>query len=143
MREVISLEGVAERILSVSPSGLKIYDLQEAPIESSPLQTLVRSAEYRVRFVDEYDPSELQQKINTLLSQERIIKIHIRKNKKHVTDLRPMIHGLALDEDNHLIAHLATGGQGNVRIEDVIEELGMQGIHYNAHRYKLHVEAYR
>lgn len=143
LREIIPLEGIIERILAVSPTGLKIYTIQNASVESSALQTLVRSAEYRVKFVDEFDSDTLQQKINALLAQDRIIKVHIRKRRKHITDLRPMIHELKLDENQHLIAHLATGGQGNVRLEDIIEELGMQDIHYNAHRYHLHVEAYR
>lgn len=143
LREVITLEGVAERILAVSPRGLKIYDIKIADVDSAALQTLVRSAEYRVQFVDDFNPDALQQKIDELLAQDRIVKVHIRKRRKHVTDLRPMIHELKLDENNHLIAHLSTGGQGNVRLEDVIEELGMQDTHYNAHRYKLYVEAYR
>lgn len=143
LREIIPLEGIIERILAVSPTGLKIYTIQNASVESAALQTLVRSAEYRVKFVDEFDSDTLQQKINALLAQDRIIKVHIRKRRKHITDLRPMIHELKLDENQHLIAHLATGGQGNVRLEDIIEELGMQDIHYNAHRYHLHVEAYR
>ena len=143
LRESISLEGVAEKLLAVSPGGLKIYNIEEAILTSSPLQNLVRSAEYRVSFMDDIDRSELQHKIDDLLAQDRIIKTHVRKHKKHISDLRPMIHDLTIDGHGHLIAHLATGGQGNVRLEHIMEELQIQDAFFKAHRYKLHIEPYR
>src|SRR5215831_6139020 len=48
LREAISLEGLAERILASSPSGLRIFEIREVPVRSSALQTLVRRAEYRI-----------------------------------------------------------------------------------------------
>lgn len=143
LREAIDLAGLAERLLAVSPAGLTIQDITEVDVKSPTLQQMVVGAKYRVTFIDPIDYDDLQGRIDSLLAQDRIIKEYMRKRRKNVIDLRPLIHELYIDEHNDLIADLSAGDRGNVRLEDVLENLGMGDVHYHAHRFELRIESYR
>jgi radical SAM-linked protein len=142
LREEIDLDSVKERLEAVSPDGLRIYDIDTGDIHGAPLQTLVRSAEYRITFIDPVPRSELEAQVQRVLDAERIIKVRQRKRRKTSMDLRPLIHELYIDDSGDLIAHLATGERGNLRPEALIEELGLDGYHYHMHRFHLHLDQY-
>ena len=143
LREVIPLDGLIERLLAVSPAGLRIYAIEDAPIRSPALQTLVTGAAYRIHFVDPIPPPDLQTRVDDLLGQERIVQVKMRRNRKQVTDLRPLIYALEIDDAGDLIATLATGERGNMRPQDVIEHLGLSEVHHTLHRFRLDIEDYR
>ncbi|MEQ8677622.1 MAG: TIGR03936 family radical SAM-associated protein [Aggregatilineales bacterium] len=143
LREEIALEGLQETILSVSPQGLEIYHLEEIPQNSPALQQRVSRASYRVRFTDPINRAEIEGKIEALLASERIVKEYTRKNRKNYLDLRPLIYAVHLDENDHLIADLSAGDRGNVRIEDILEQLELGDVHYAAHRFSLTIDTYR
>jgi radical SAM-linked protein len=138
-REVISLEGLAERILAISPSGLQIFDIREVPIRSPALQTLVRSAEYRIHFENEMDYHSLQEKVSDILRAESLYRERERKDKVVTVNLRPLICDLRLDEQGDLIAHLVVGEQGNVRPDEVLAEMGLADEPVSVHRFALHL----
>lgn len=141
LKERISLNNFIETISMVSPDGLRLYAVVEVPIKSPALQTLVQSADYRIQFDQDIDRERLQQRIKSILDLKNIFITKTRKNKKTAIDLRPMIHSLTLDENGDLIAHIAAGDRGNVRLEDLINELlPEQNIHYNAHRFRLYLD---
>ena len=140
LKEIVTIDDVLERIRAVSPQGLRVYHIREANIYSPALQTLVRSAEYRITFLDSVAITELQQRIQTLLSQATIMKSVERKNRKSAVDLRSLIYDLQLDAEGHLIAHLAAGEQGSIRTEDILHQLNLDGIPFTAHRLRLHIE---
>ncbi len=140
LKEVIPIDEVVARLQAVSPQGLRIYEIKEANIYSPALQTLVRSAEYRIRFIDPVDLVSLQHRIDALLGQSTILKAVQRKNRKSSVDLRQLIYELYLDESGNLIAHLAAGEQGSIRAEDILRELDLGEITFTAHRLRLHIE---
>jgi radical SAM-linked protein len=144
LREVLpNLDGIAERIMAVAPDGLKVYRVDDVPVNSPPLQTLVRSAEYRIRFVDEdVQMEDIQHKINALLAQEQILKVVERKRKRTAFDIRPLIIRLHIDEHQNLIAHLATGERGNLRPDEVLEQMGLGDVHVEMHKYLMHLDDY-
>ena len=143
LREEIQLEGLKETILSVSPQGLEIYHIEEILPNSPALQQRVSRASYRVQFSDPINRAEIEGKIETMLASERIIKEYTRKNRKNYLDLRPLIYAVYLDENDHLIADLSAGDRGNVRIEDILEQLELSDVHYAAHRFSLSIDTYR
>ncbi len=143
LRTPIALEGVVEQLLAVSPNGLKIYTINEVPVDNPSLQQLVSRAKYRVILKDDVDYTTIQQKIDALLAADRIIKEYMRKRRKNYIDLRPLIYGIHLDENNHLIMDLSAGDRGNVRLQDIMENLGLDNVHYSAHRYSLTIDTYR
>ncbi len=141
--ELATLDGLKERIESVSPDGLVVYKIEAVSPRSPALQPLVQSAEYRITLHDPVD--NLHERVAKLLASEQILKVRVRrKNKrKSVTDLRPLIYDLTVDDNGDLLAHLATGERtGNLRPEDLLEELGLQDVHCSVHRYRLHIDEY-
>lgn len=141
LKEVIELDGVRERLLSASPPGLEIYKIESIDLRYPTLQNLVESAEYRIRFLSEVPETALvQQRISDLLARSKIIKETDRKGRRHVTDLRPLIYHLSIDETGDLIAHIAVGDHGNVRPEDILRELQLDQLHHSVHRQKLHIQ---
>ena len=139
LREPISLEGLKERIAAVSPAGLPVYAIEDVPVRSPALQTLVRSAEYRIQFDDNVDRDTLREKIAALLAAESVATTRDRKGKSIEVDIRPLIHDLRIDGASNLIAHLAVGNQGNLRPDQVVEHLGLADGYYTVHRFRLHL----
>ncbi|PJF30136.1 MAG: hypothetical protein CUN52_04835 [Phototrophicales bacterium] len=142
LREPLAdLADVPERIMAVSPEGLRVHGVIAVPIDMPAPQTLIRSAEYRI-VLDDISHDDLTSRIAGLLSRERIIIESERNGRRTVTDLRPMIRALYIGEDNTLYAHLDTGERGNLRPHDVLEHLGLSEQVVSVHRYKLHLENY-
>ena len=140
LRERIDLceDELRGRLLSVSPQGLTVSALIEVDTRSSTLHSLVESAEYRIQFLDDIDHRDLQRRIDELLSRESIIIDRVRRRKRSVMDIRPLILGLRLDSNSDLIAHLSVGDRGNLRPDQVMEHLGLSDVHHDVHRFKLH-----
>lgn len=128
-----------ERLLSVSPNGLAISAIVEVDTRAATLHSLVNSAEYRIRFLDGVDRQELQRKIDDLLSRESIIVDRVRRRKRSVMDIRPLIVGLQLESNDDLVAHLSVGERGNLRPDQLMEHLGLSASHHSVHRFKLHM----
>ena len=126
------------RLLSVSPKGLTIGAIVEVDTRASTLHSLVNSAEYRIKFHDDIDRRDLQRTIDELLSRDSIIVDRVRRRKRSVMDIRPLILGLQLDSNDSLVAHLSVGERGNLRPDQLMEHLGLSGTHHSVHRFKLH-----
>jgi radical SAM-linked protein len=140
LREPISLDGLVERLAAVSPAGLPIYSITDVGPRSPTLQTRVRSAEYRIEFDDEVNRETLRQKITAILSADAITASKDRKGKSVDVDIRPLIYDLTVDAQGNLIAHLAVGSQGNLRPDQIVEQLGLAAHYYRAHRVRLHLD---
>ena len=56
LRKIVLLEEVLPRLHAVSPTDLEIRSARAVPVRSPSLPTLVRSAEYRIRFPDGLPP---------------------------------------------------------------------------------------
>jgi radical SAM-linked protein len=140
LRERIDFDDLPERIMAVSPAGLYVYDIQEVALYENALETEIESAEYRITFVDPIDTETLRERVENIMSQERIMKVERnRRGKKSAYDLRPLIHDLRVDEAGILWAHVATGTRGNVRTDLLLSELGMDDVLVHVHRTKLHI----
>ena len=135
LKEVISLDGLPEQLRNVSPIGLDIYKIQPLQISYPALQTLVHSTEYRIHFPDPVP--DLQQRVDDLLARDRIIKKVPGKRRTQVYDLRPLIYNVHVDETGDLIAEVAVGDWGNVRPDDLMNELNLGRHFYTVHRQRL------
>ncbi len=127
-----------DQLLAVSPPGLTIQAIAEVDPRAATLHSLVDSAEYRIRFLDDIDPACLRQKIADIMGRESIIVDRIRKRKRSVMDIRPLILDLYLDPSDDLIAHLSVGDRGNLRPDQIIELMSLQHLHHSVHRFRLH-----
>lgn len=136
-----TLAHLKANLQAVSPDGLRIINVAEVPARSATLQTLIRSAEYRFTFVDSVDRVDVQTKIDTILAAEEILREKkAKRGKVKTVNVRPLIYGLTLEDDGTLTAHLASGDQGNLRPDVLLEEMGLSDVHVNIHRLRLHLE---
>ncbi len=126
------------RLLEVSPQGLTIESIFDVDPRSSTMQSLIISAEYRIQFLDSIDVDCLRGKISDILSRESIIVERLRKRKRSVMDVRPLILALYLDEAGDMIAHLSVGDRGNMRPDHLLELMELENLYHTIHRYKLH-----
>jgi radical SAM-linked protein len=140
MRASISLDGLVERLLATSPSGLRIYRVDEVPVRSPTLQTLVRSSEYRIELDEDVDRPALEKRIAQLLQQTKVILMRERKGQAVPTDVRPLIHDVKLDSNGDLLAHLAVGDQGNLRPDELGTLLELGDAVVSVHRFRLHID---
>ena len=140
LKEIITLDGVVERLTAVSPDGLKIFKIEDVDIYEPALQTRVRSAEYHVHFESEIDLNDVQTRIQELLARETILKSVKRKRRTIEYDLRPLIYQMALESTGDLIMQIAVGAQGNLRPDDALQELGLDDTHHRIHRARLVLE---
>lgn len=141
LRQAIELDDLRERLLAVSPPGLEIYRIEAINPRQPALQTLVHSALYRIRFDKPLDSRVITPRIDELLARKSIIKTTERKGRKSVSDLRPLIYHLEVDEHGDLIARVAVGEHGNVRPEDILRELDLLESPYTVHRQKLFLDS--
>ncbi|MCY3781117.1 MAG: TIGR03936 family radical SAM-associated protein [Chloroflexi bacterium] len=141
LREHIDFDesDLREQLLAVSPPGLTIQTIAEVDARAATLHSLVNSAEYRIRFHDEIDPACLRKKIDDILRRDTIIVDRIRKRKRSVMDIRPLLLDLYLDAAGDLIAHLSVGDRGNIRPDQIIELMNLQDLHHSVHRFRLHM----
>ncbi|MBL8166113.1 MAG: DUF2344 domain-containing protein [Anaerolineae bacterium] len=138
LREPISLDGLAQRILEKSPTGLRVFDIREVPIRAQALQALIRSAEYRIHFEDPLDRAALAEKVQALLNADTLERERERKGSMVKFNLRPLVHDLYVDEAGDLIAHLSIGEQGNLRPDEILQELGLGDLVVSIHRLRIH-----
>ena len=141
LRETIVLqrEELTQCLLQVAPAGLSIHDIQDIDLRESTMQSRILSAEYRVNFLDPVDPALLDQRIHEILKRKTIVVERIRKRRRSVMDLRPLIIDLRVDRNSDLIAHLSVGDRGNLRPDQLIEQMGLADYHHAVHRFKLHM----
>ena len=131
---------LAGRLAAVSPEGLHVYAIHEMPLGAPALQPLVRSAEYQIRFSDGAAPDELRARVTALLDAEALVQHSEHKGRARSADLRPLIYELTVDERGALLAHIAAGERGNLRVRDLLAELGVHEQPHSVHRLRLHLE---
>ena len=138
LRERIPLAGVAQRLQEVSPDGLRIYRIEEVAVSEAALQTRVRRAIYLVSFVEPV--AELGRLAGELLARASIPRTIQRKLRSVEKDLRPLIFELLVDDSQTLRMCVAVGDRGNLRPQDVLQELGLQERWHRIHRQELLLE---
>jgi radical SAM-linked protein len=139
LREVIALDGMIERLTASSPAGLRVYTIANVPIRSPSLQTRVRSSEYRIHFEDGIDAALLQDRLQTIMGTDTVERERERKGKMVTVNIRPLVHSLSIDTNGDLIAHLAIGEQGNLRPDELLNEMGLGDEFVSVHRFRLHL----
>lgn len=139
LRESIDIDGIAERLNSVSPEGLQVKKVESVPVEASAAETQIVSAEYLIRFPDAIDAVALRQRVEDLLNLERLVVVHQpHKGRKSASDMRSLIVDLRVDDKGQLDAHLAAGSRGSMRPDQLMNVLGLSDEWYQVHRYRLH-----
>lgn len=125
----VAVEVALARIRAALPLGVALHSVEEVPLKSPALQSLLRQAEYRITVETELPAEELTCRIETLLAADKIIQTRRRKKREEEFDLRPWLHELRLESitagQAHLHMRLTAGQFGNLRPEAVLKALGL------------------
>jgi radical SAM-linked protein len=120
-----------------APPGIKIIEAADVPLNSPSLQTLVRSAEYRVVVASALTPEQMDERLAALLAASEIKRE--RRGKPY--DLRPLIESLervASDPLGHTLQMRLAAREGATgRPEEVVEALGASAREAAYHRQRL------
>jgi radical SAM-linked protein len=140
MDELRDLDAVKHALETAAPPGLCINSVNEVPLSEDALQSEMHASRFEVVFFDLQDRSELEEKVQTLMNQD----VLIRTRRKKTYDLKPLI--LALDviqqrnqELGLSMLLLAEPGRTG-RPDEVLEALGYQNTEYLVRRTALILE---
>jgi radical SAM-linked protein len=122
LEQEIPLENLPTRLNTTLPSGLQVVDIEQVDERAPALQTQVLSAEYEVTLTEALDPSELKQKVDSVIEAESIL----RERRGKTYDLRPLIEELGLPIDGKIFMKLAAREGATGRPEEVLDVLGIE-----------------
>jgi radical SAM-linked protein len=92
LQEEVPLEGLCDRLQATLPTGIRVLNVERVDDAEPALQTQVASAEYEVTLKEPLERDELEQRIETILGAESLLRERRGKNY----DLRPLIEQLSL-----------------------------------------------
>ncbi|MEA3327430.1 MAG: TIGR03936 family radical SAM-associated protein [Chloroflexota bacterium] len=137
MNEPLSLKEIQAKLVSAAPPDLEIKKVDFADLHEKSLQSQMSASEFEIQFFEPQDPKTLQEKINSLLNQDAIIRIR----RKKTYDLLPLI--LNLDIFTHdsgeigLKAHLKAEPGATGRPDEILDEIGYANTEYVVKRTQL------
>ena len=99
----IPLDGLREKLQETLPTGIQVSSIEAVDDKLPPLQTLVASAEYEVTLTEAIDRSDLERRIESVMSAESIV----RERRGKTYDLRPLIEDLKLEAGDKIFMRLA------------------------------------
>ncbi len=103
---------------SAVPLGIKILSARKLKEGEKTCAAAVEVGDYKVVLPKSYD--KLYSAIETVLNSNEINIERTVKKKTKITNIRPLIYSLRADK-NEIYAAIATGSQGNLKIEILIE----------------------
>jgi radical SAM-linked protein len=129
----IPIEGLAEKLVSVSPPGLPIHQVIEIPTRAPAVQTLLESSEYVITLPEDMDPEPVRRRVHEMMAQKRIMRT--RRDRPY--DFRPLLDAMEMDENGQIRAVLALSEGGTGRPDELIDELGLTNSGALVHRVKI------
>ncbi len=129
----LPIEGLAERLMAVSPPGLPIYRIEEVPPKAPALQTLVESSVYIMTPREPVDVADLRRRVFELMSQAEVMRS--RRDKPY--NLRPLIYSLTVDDAGQIRAELSLSEQGTGRPDELLDALGLPDTAMAVHRVEI------
>lgn len=137
MNEPRLIDKVQARLRDSAPPGLEIKEANQVSLREDALQVQMSASEFEVTFFDPQEKSTLQNKVQTLVSEEKII----RKRRKKVYDLRLLIMDLKVfemaDGNPGLWMRLQAKEGATGRPDEVLDEMGFKNTEYLVCRTKL------
>jgi len=138
--QIVEPKSLHKDLSSALPAGIDLHSVSEVPISEKSLQNQTREASYVARINQDLLGSELQKRLDELMSQSSIVRE--RRGKEY--DLRPRIFSLSLSEigddevEIEMILSLAPGEVG--RPDEVLDAMGLDPLAADIHRTRIRLE---
>lgn len=126
LTETVAPDAWLEPIRRQLPPGFRLLSIREAPLKAPAMQAQLRQARYRVHFAAQLPAAELRRRVEALMAQSSLLRPHHKRRDKSY-DLRPLLLDLRVEEAEGPILHMLvrSGGQGNARVDEVLDALGV------------------
>jgi radical SAM-linked protein len=138
--QIVETKSLHKDLSAALPAGIDLHSVNEVPISEKSLQNQTRESSYVARINQEIPGSELQKRLDELMSQSSIVRE--RRGKEY--DLRPRIFSLSLSEigddevEIEMILSLAPGEVG--RPDEVLDAMGLDPLAADIHRTRIKLE---
>lgn len=147
LSEPVALAELTERIRVKLPPGVKLHGIEEIPLKSTALQSVLIGADYTIVIYatpTELTPAALAARIAHFLQQAEIWRERERKGQKYIYNLRPLVfelqyEGYDAEQEEHTIflrVQQRTGATG--RPDEVVAALGFDDFARTLRRDRLY-----
>jgi radical SAM-linked protein len=131
------IEGLAERLMAVSPPGLPIYSVEEIPLKAPAVHNLLESSVYVITPHDNSNIERLRQRVEALMAKENILRV--RRDKPY--DLRPLLKSAEVDTEGKIRVEMVLTEQSAGRADELLDELGFTVADVALHRAEIKLKA--
>ena len=129
----IDAERFIEDVNRAMPEGLKILSIEKLPYSDPALTIVIKSAIYRIFFPAEISETDLQERMNRLMSNDKIERV--RRNKSY--DMKPLIESWSVESDSGeicLLVQMAARDSAMGRPDELADALGFDPLEVNIER---------
>ncbi len=128
---------VAQRLAVQMPPDMAIQAIRQVDLNAPALQAAMQWAEYLVAFGAM--PQDLDERVHRFLTAEHLPRVRLHKGRERTYDLRPLVDELRLvaGDGPALFMRLANSNAATGRVDEVLAELGLSDMTWQAERTKL------
>lgn len=139
LNEAVDPEVWLERIRQTLPPGFRLKSIREVPLKAPAMQSQLQQTRYSIDFGTDIGGGELKARVRSLMALKELWRPH-HKRKDKTYDLRALIDEMQVDESVtgvrlHLLVR--SGSQGNARVDEVLDSLGVVHIPHHTVRHEL------
>lgn len=135
-KEELSIKDIEQAMRKAMPPGIELLKMEEVDLKAPKLQNSIQSARFEVTLLDQTE--NLNKKVSELLKKKEILREKVRKKKTRTYDLRGLIFEIKTlpDKDGkQRLEMVLRAGEGTTgRPDDVLDELGVDGLETRVHR---------
>ena len=144
----LPLDELTERIVAKLPPAAKVHAIEEVPLKTESLQSVLIGADYTILIYT--DPGELAdevliERIDALLAMESVPRKRQRKGRNYVYNLRPLVLELEYRgydderEEHRIFLRVQQRAGATGRPDDVVDALGLDDYARTLRRDRLYV----
>jgi radical SAM-linked protein len=144
----LPLAELAARIAAKLPPGVILHGIEEVPLKTMALQSLLIGADYTILIFaepDEIDPADLEAAIARFLAAKEIWRERQRKGQRYEYNLRPLVYELRYEgyepnaEEHRIFLRVQQREGTTGRPDEVVDALGFDDFARTLRRERLYL----